>query len=390
MALAMNKSAAMMKKTLAILLMVGGCAPAAIDNLSSTQDAPTWEEFLATTYQENWEGGHYIVDGDMAIPDQKKLYEFWESMQQGELIVNTSGGQDTKWTDTQKVNLTYCVSNTFGSHKADIVAAMTAATDNGWEVRANVNFIYVPAQDASCTKSNSNVVFDVSQVSGQDYLARSFFPNDARSSRELLVDTSSFGDTGGWPLAHILGHELGHILGFRHEHTRPEAGGVCFEDNNWRPLTPYDSSSIMHYPQCNGTSQDLNWTAKDAQGAAALYGPPGGGTGGGTTTPPPATGTAQTQTFSGSVAKSANKQYGPISVLAGTNFTATMTGTGDADLYVRWGSAPTTTAYNCRPYLDGSAETCTLQVPAGQTKAYIMARGYAASTFSIAVAYTAP
>lgn len=67
------------------------------------------------------------------------------------------------------------------------------------------------------------------------------------------------------------GHELGHTLGFRHEHTRPEAG-TCFEDNNWRPLTPYDSASIMHYPQCNGTSDDLSFTASDAAGVRALYG----------------------------------------------------------------------------------------------------------------------
>jgi len=74
----------------------------------------------------------------------------------------------------------------------------------------------------------------------------------------------------------LFGHELGHTLGFRHEHTRPESG-TCFEDNNWRPLTPYDSASIMHYPQCNGSSQNLNWTQRDADGIKALYGAPGGG-----------------------------------------------------------------------------------------------------------------
>lgn len=71
--------------------------------------------------------------------------------------------------------------------------------------------------------------------------------------------------------ANTLGHELGHVLGFRHEHTRPESG-TCFEDNNWRPLTPYDSSSIMHYPQCNGSSDDLSMTSTDVAGVVALYG----------------------------------------------------------------------------------------------------------------------
>ena len=73
------------------------------------------------------------------------------------------------------------------------------------------------------------------------------------------------------PVLLHLGPELGHTLGFRHEHTRPEAG-TCFEDNNWRPLTPYDSASIMHYPQCNGSSSDLEFQASDAAGLRALYG----------------------------------------------------------------------------------------------------------------------
>ncbi|MGD9584590.1 MAG: PKD domain-containing protein, partial [Lysobacterales bacterium] len=35
-------------------------------------------------------------------------------------------------------------------------------------------------------------------------------------------------------------------------------------------------------------------------------------------------------------------------------------GTGDADLYVRFGSAPTDTVYDCRPFLNGNAETCNI------------------------------
>ncbi|KPF59170.1 peptidase S8 [beta proteobacterium AAP51] len=35
-------------------------------------------------------------------------------------------------------------------------------------------------------------------------------------------------------------------------------------------------------------------------------------------------------------------------------------GTGDADLYVRFGTAPTTTTYDCRPYRTGNTETCTI------------------------------
>ena len=51
-------------------------------------------------------------------------------------------------------------------------------------------------------------------------------------------------------------------------------------------------------------------------------------------------------------------------------------GTGDADLYVRIGSAPTTASYNCRPYLSGNSETCTFNAPTAGTY-YVGVRAYA-------------
>ena len=52
-------------------------------------------------------------------------------------------------------------------------------------------------------------------------------------------------------------------------------------------------------------------------------------------------------------------------------------GTGDADMYVRRGAAPTTTTYDCRPYVAGNNETCTFSAPTAGTY-YVMLRGYAA------------
>ena len=50
-------------------------------------------------------------------------------------------------------------------------------------------------------------------------------------------------------------------------------------------------------------------------------------------------------------------------------------GSGDADLYVKFGSAPTTSSYNCRPYLTGNNESCTFAAPSTGTY-YVMVRGY--------------
>ena len=65
-------------------------------------------------------------------------------------------------------------------------------------------------------------------------------------------------------------------------------------------------------------------------------------------------------------------------IAAGRTVTFTISGgTGDADLYVRAGAAPTSSTYNCRPYLSGNAETCTF-TPTTATTYYINVRAYAA------------
>ncbi len=266
----------MLKTLLASGLAVGllGCALDQGTEYGSTEGM-SFEDFKAQAAREPGTG-NYVVDWDRVITNDDDLFEFWGALQQGALALYNTG-TDVKWSDTQKLQLTYCVGAGFGANKQKVIDAMKAVTEQGWEKFANVKFTYLPGQDANCTAANTNVLFDVNQVNaGGQYLARAFFPNDARGARNVLIDPSSFdlNQTGGIPLANIIAHELGHVLGFRHEHIRPEAGGGCPEDTQFRGLTPYDSASVMHYPQCNGTAATLAFTARDREGIALVYGAP--------------------------------------------------------------------------------------------------------------------
>lgn len=52
-------------------------------------------------------------------------------------------------------------------------------------------------------------------------------------------------------------------------------------------------------------------------------------------------------------------------------------GTGDVDMYVRFGSAPTTSNYDCRPWRNGNNESCSFAQPR-EGVYYVMLRGYRA------------
>jgi vibriolysin len=100
----------------------------------------------------------------------------------------------------------------------------------------------------------------------------------------------------------------------------------------------------------------------------------GGGGGGGGGDPVLTNGSAVTS-LSGATN---SNQYFRINTPAGKTLTVKISGgTGDADLYTRFGSRPTTTTYACRPYLTGTNETCT-QTATQAGDYYVMLRGYQA------------
>ena len=73
-----------------------------------------------------------------------------------------------------------------------------------------------------------------------------------------------------------------------------------------------------------------------------------------------------------------HKNYYALTVPAGVSRLSfeTSGGTGDVDLYVKFGSAPTLASYDCRPFVGGNSELCTINNPSPGTW-YVMLHGWA-------------
>ena len=159
----------------------------------------------------------------------------------------------------------------------------------------------------------------------------------------------------------------------------------------YRALTVYMTSSTNFAGARTATAQaatDLygSAAATTVNDAWAAVGVGSGGGGGGTTTL--SNGVAQTNLS----ASTGTWKHFKITVPSGQSQLKVeqSLGSGDADLYVRFGAQPTSSSYTCRPYLSGNTETCTQADPsAGDWYVSI----YAYSTYSgvsLKATYTAP
>lgn len=143
----------------------------------------------------------------------------------------------------------------------------------------------------------------------------------------------------------------------------------------------WTASSTFNSAACGveTAATDLGYNKADvtaafnAVGVACPSGGGGGGSTGGTLT--------KGVTVTGLSASTGNEIVYTMSVPSGaSNLTFTMSGgTGDADMYVKFGSTPTDSSYDCRPYKSGNNETCTFATPSAGTY-YVRLKAY--STFS--------
>ncbi|MEO0459331.1 MAG: M57 family metalloprotease [Myxococcota bacterium] len=291
-----------MRKTklleIAVIILVAGCGNETDPVGIQTGTLPSWEEFRASAIYDT-EAKLFIVDGDIALPDEQTLRDYYElfkveqattNVRREALTVFNIDGQDVRWTTNGQTDITYCLEDLSDNVRQIVGQAMLDASRD-WEAVADVEFVRVFSSPCRPNLSTLRPFFAVRllPLAGQT-LATAPFPLGGQPNDFyfLNINPDVINGTPPFSLRGILRHELGHVLGFRHEHIRVQANrnrAGCNESDTSTPselfsgfdrtLTQYDSNSVMHFPQCGGTNGgDLRITALDAAGASALYGPP--------------------------------------------------------------------------------------------------------------------
>lgn len=216
-------------------------------------------------------------------------------------------GTDEVWSGPQKIALTWCVgwvrpsTNTpdnaeLHAERYELLVQAVEESARAWERVTNANFVHLREFDDSTPKSYNGGSCRPGQ-DGVHFRVRMSLVNECEGpckgltnatprtelepewagpgnpdgfKRELIMSASSLSNESEAITTAL--HELGHVLGFEHEHYRDEFPDCPALTSSWRELTPADPKSVMAYDSCEGVlSNEPQLSAYDRLGAFYQY-----------------------------------------------------------------------------------------------------------------------
>jgi hypothetical protein len=236
------------------------------------------------------EGHAYIIfEGDLPYTEQgvRAAIENERAKRQARRATNArpelklelgNPGERLFWARSER-HLTYAVDRaSFASAPPgafDSVVQNIEAAATQWEgLCAGCGLTIRHRADLDGKIDRSKVTFVVRySAAATDEIALAFFPGAPADQRTLWVytryPTTHFDRTG------VFRHELGHVLGYAHEHLDTLSSCAKTSDS-WTPITRYDAKSVMHYVCGDEGSLQLAFTDCDKKGHLRVYNLPAG------------------------------------------------------------------------------------------------------------------
>lgn len=236
---------------------------------------------------------YYVFQGDLLVTSNQLRPLWLASCRRSRGPIITNGGQSIElkvmldangnraiWPHNAR-HLTYAVDRSTFPTQAEYdeaVAAMVTASGD-WQAacpQCGITLTHRADLDnrkpkiASGDPKVGEVTFIVAYLpnpSDSGLIASAFFPNDPLFRRRLYIAPSFY--TSSFRKEGVVRHELGHVLGYRHEHVG--VPNCPREDFQWEALGQYTKNSVMHYPCAGGGSLDLAIVDEDRRQHRLAY-----------------------------------------------------------------------------------------------------------------------
>lgn len=239
----------------------------------------------------------YLLGGDLLM-DKSKLANYYSGLEKMSMYetddvklrvpTNRSGTKIIyKWPSR---NIKFGIlKKTFDEDQYEMIKTNILKAVEDWKKVCGVNFIYDDKYDNAnkrMTIPPMGFGFMVKREFNMrnKVLATAFLGNDAATLRFIRIDQKYFSDTT-YDKVGIMRHELGHAMGFLHEHNHKNAHESCKKIlDNERIFAyvkdKYDSKSCMHYICTDNENKivagtrNLEISEIDSFVAQVFYGPP--------------------------------------------------------------------------------------------------------------------